>query len=76
MGKYFKKVRVYVFATSLFAITGYTGADPEVRFNDINASSNGQDFSRSTPDGLTQGVDRFSTYLPTRTFSFGVNFGF
>ena len=65
-----------VSATNLFTISGYTVADPEVRFNDINTSSNGQYFSRPTPDGLTQGTDRFSTYLPTRTFSLGVNFGF
>jgi iron complex outermembrane receptor protein len=58
-----KRVQVYAAANNLFTLTGYTGVDPEVRFND-----NG--------DGLVPGVDRRNTYLSTRTFSLGANFSF
>lgn len=61
--KYVKRVQVYAAANNLFTLTGYTGVDPEVRFND-----NG--------DGLVPGVDRRNTYLSTRTFSLGANFSF
>lgn len=76
-GKFFKKIRLYVSANNLFTITDYTGADPEVRYQDPGPISFGAFSSYGMiPNSLVNGIDRPSTYLPTRTFSFGLNLGF
>ena len=59
-----KSVRAFLSGHNLFTITGYTGADPEVRYVD-NLNNN----------PLAPGVDRRSTWVLTRSFTFGVNIG-
>lgn len=75
-GKLLSKLRVYVSATNLLTLTGYTGVDPEVRFNDLGSVDNGGNNLRNSPDGLVTGIDRRNNYFTTRTFSFGLNVGF
>jgi hypothetical protein len=59
-------IRLYLQATNLFVITGYSGLDPEVSYS-TNGSSNAYN--------LQAGLDDMS--LPqTRTFTFGVNIKF
>jgi iron complex outermembrane receptor protein len=52
---------------NLFVITGYTGADPEVRY---------ADFSTNPPNILAPGIDRRENWVLTRSFTLGVNLGF
>lgn len=59
-----KSVRAFVSGLNLFTITNYTGADPEVRYSD-NLNGN----------ILAPGIDRRSTWVLTRSFTFGVNIG-
>jgi iron complex outermembrane receptor protein len=56
--------RAFFTAHNLFTITGYTGADPEVRYSD-NLNGN----------ILAPGIDRRATWVLTRSFTFGVNLG-
>jgi TonB-linked SusC/RagA family outer membrane protein len=60
-----KSLRAFVTGHNLFTITGYTGADPEVRYSD-NLNGN----------ILAPGIDRRSTWVLTRSFTLGVNVGF
>jgi iron complex outermembrane receptor protein len=60
-----KSFRAFVTGHNLFTITGYTGADPEVRYSD-NLNGN----------ILAPGIDRRSTWVLTRSFTLGVNVGF
>ncbi len=57
------KARLYLSGQNLFYITDYTGADPEVRFDDAG-------------DILAPGIDRRNTWARTRTFVFGANISF
>jgi TonB-linked SusC/RagA family outer membrane protein len=59
-----KSFRAFVTGHNLFTITGYTGADPEVRYVD-NLNGN----------ILAPGIDRRSTWVLTRSFTIGVNVG-
>ena len=59
-----KSFRAFVTGHNLFTITGYTGADPEVRYVD-NLNGN----------ILAPGIDRRSTWVLTRSFTVGVNVG-
>jgi TonB-linked SusC/RagA family outer membrane protein len=59
----FRNVRAFLTGRNLFVITGYTGADPEVRYSD-----NG--------NILAPGIDRRGTWVLTRSFTLGVNVGF
>lgn len=68
-GSYFNKIRIYVSGQNLATFTRYTGIDPEVRFID---DPDGDGFG----DPLAPGIERRSTYLTTRSFTFGVNLGF
>jgi iron complex outermembrane receptor protein len=52
-----EKVRVYFTGENLFVLTGYSGTDPEVNNNGLDAP----------------GIDRFNYYPRPRTFSFGLN---
>ncbi|MEO7767261.1 MAG: SusC/RagA family TonB-linked outer membrane protein, partial [Ferruginibacter sp.] len=55
-----RNFRAFVSGHNLFTITGYTGADPEVRYSDkfdINSS----------PNILAPGVDRRATWVLTRS---------
>ncbi|MDQ6814453.1 MAG: SusC/RagA family TonB-linked outer membrane protein [Bacteroidota bacterium] len=58
-----RNVRAFLTGRNLFTITGYTGADPEVRYSD-----NG--------NILAPGIDRRGTWVLTRSFTLGVNVGF
>lgn len=69
------KLRLFVSGQNLFTITGYTGVDPEVRYQDQNDADNGGRRSDQT-DPLSPGIERRSTYFTTRTFTFGINLGF
>ena len=60
-----RSFRAFFTGHNLFTITGYTGADPEVRYSD-NLNGN----------ILAPGIDRRSTWVLTRSFTFGVNLGF
>lgn len=59
-----KSFRAFITGHNLFTITGYTGADPEVRYTD-NLNGN----------ILAPGIDRRSTWVLTRSFTLGVNLG-
>jgi TonB-dependent starch-binding outer membrane protein SusC len=60
------KVRLYVTGQNLFMITGYKGADPEVRYVDTEDNNN----------PLSAGIDRRNTWVRTRTLTLGLNLGF
>jgi len=62
-----RSVRAFISGHNLFTITGYTGADPEVRYSDNLTSP---------PNILAPGIDRRGTWVLTRSFTFGVNVGF
>lgn len=63
----FRNLRLYVTGYNLFVITGYTGADPEVRY---------QDQSTTPPNILAPGIDRRENWVLTRSFTLGANVGF
>lgn len=56
-------LRVYLQATNLFTITGYSGMTPEIGLQNYSSSNRNLDI----------GVDR-GIYPPSRTFTLGVNF--
>lgn len=56
----FSKLRIYATGNNLVTFTGYSGADPEPRFQGNSGI-------------LAPGYDRLGDYLPTRSFSFGIN---
>lgn len=58
-----RNVRAYLSGRNLFTITGYTGADPEVRYTDGG-------------NILAPGIDRRATWVLTRSVTFGLNIGF
>lgn len=59
-----RSIRAYISGRNLFTITGYTGADPEVRYSD-NLNNN----------ILAPGIDRRATWVLTRSFTLGVSIG-
>ena len=59
----FRSVRIYLTGQNLFTITKYTGVDPEVRYVDGT-------------NVLAPGIDRRETWVYTRSFTLGLNFGF
>ena len=61
-----KSARIFISGLNLFTITGYTGADPEVRYSDNLTNP---------PNILAPGIDRRATWVLTRSFTFGVNIG-
>ena len=63
-------LRLYVSGNNLFTITDYTGSDPEVRYKDVRYIGD------QYPDILTPGIDRRTTYFPTKTYTVGVNINF
>jgi TonB-dependent starch-binding outer membrane protein SusC len=63
-------VRLYITATNLLTITGFSGTDPELGLNYFPADPNAE-----TTDG--PGVEpNFSYYPGTRSFTFGINANF
>ena len=61
-----RSLRAYISGHNLFTITGYTGADPEVRYSD----------NLTVPANiLAPGIDRRATWVLTRSFTFGINLG-
>jgi len=66
-----RSIRAFFSGHNLFTITGYTGADPEVRYSDQIGSLVG-----TTSNILAPGIDRRTTWVLTRSFTFGVNLGF
>jgi len=74
-GSAFRNIRVYVSGQNLLTITGYSGADPEVRYFDAGAITEGNRNQSFTGNSLFPGVDRRVTYPPTRTYTVGVNIG-
>ena len=58
-----RNVRAFVSGHNLFTITGYTGADPEVRYQDGGAI-------------LAPGIDRRASWVLTRSVTLGINVGF
>lgn len=58
-----RSIKAFLSGHNLFTITGYTGADPEVRYNDGG-------------NILAPGIDRRATWVLTRSVTLGVNIGF
>ena len=73
--KIIRSIRVYVTGQNLFTITKYKGADPEVRYFDPQNNGEGRRGNSFSGNGLFPGMDRFITFPPTRTFTFGLNLG-
>jgi iron complex outermembrane receptor protein len=71
----FKSLRMFVSGQNLFVITKYKGIDPEPVLLDYGSTDNGA-FQATTPDPLAPGVDRRNNYFSSRTYTFGVSFGF
>ncbi|PHS54349.1 MAG: SusC/RagA family TonB-linked outer membrane protein [Lutibacter sp.] len=69
--KYFKSIKVSLSGQNVFTITNYTGNDPEPALQDFGGASNG-DFTLSTPDPLSPGIDRRNNYFNARKVSLGV----
>ena len=63
----FRNLRMFITGYNLFVITGYTGADPEVRYADQSVFP---------PNILAPGIDRRENWVMTRSFTLGVNLGF
>lgn len=57
-----KSLRAFITGNNLMTITNYTGADPEVRWQDGG-------------NILAPGIDRRATWVMTRSFSIGINIG-
>ncbi|GIV35900.1 MAG: hypothetical protein KatS3mg032_0279 [Cyclobacteriaceae bacterium] len=68
-----RNIRAFISGQNLFVITGYTGVDPEVRYFDVNDSDNGG--RPGSPDPLSPGIERRSTYFTTRIITVGINIG-
>ncbi|MGE5419325.1 MAG: SusC/RagA family TonB-linked outer membrane protein [Chloroflexota bacterium] len=62
----FKKIRLYLAGNNLFYITGYTGVDPNPRYQDTENLG-----TLNSP--LVPGVDRRNTWFRTRSFTLGAN---
>ncbi len=75
-GSAFRNLRLYVTGQNIFTITGYSGSDPEVRYYDPGPTTEGNRQNQYGGNILAPGIDRRVTYLPTRTYTFGVNLGF
>jgi len=69
-------IRLYATGQNLLTFTGYKGSDPEVRYFDPPNNGEGRRGNSFSGNGLFPGVDRFITFPPTRTFTFGLNLGF
>lgn len=72
----FDNIRFYVNARNLFYITGYSGADPSVRYQDFGNTSNGGQINTTNGNPLAPGIDRRNNYFRTRSFTVGATFGF
>jgi iron complex outermembrane receptor protein len=68
-GASFKSIRAYFTGQNLFVITGYTGVDPEVRYEDPATPP-------TPPNTLAPGIDRRETWVRTRSFTLGCNLKF
>jgi TonB-linked SusC/RagA family outer membrane protein len=58
-----RSLKIFLTGQNLFTITDYTGVDPEVRYVDGT-------------NVLAPGIDRRETWVYTRAFTLGLNFGF
>ncbi len=58
--RFFQNLRVYLTGNNLVTLTGYSGADPEPRYEGNTGL-------------LAPGLDRLGDYFPTRSFVFGLN---
>lgn len=72
----FNSLRIFVNAQNLATFTAYKGADPDVRYYDPANNSEGRRGNSFGGDPLFPGVDRYITFLPTRTVSMGINLEF
>ncbi len=72
----FRSIRLFATGQNLITITGYEGADPEVRYFDPPYSGEGRRINSFTGNGLFPGIDRYTTFPPTRIYTVGVNLGF
>jgi TonB-linked SusC/RagA family outer membrane protein len=68
-GSVFNKIRLYLAGNNLFYISGYTGTDPNPRYEDSD-SYYGTYWGTAT---LIPGVDRRDTWPRTRSVTFGAN---
>ena len=65
-----QSLRVFLNAQHLFTLTRYAGVDPEVRYGPLSSTGFGDHYSDANI--LSWGIDWRNTYLPARTFTFGV----
>ncbi|MCR9250417.1 MAG: TonB-dependent receptor plug domain-containing protein [bacterium] len=70
----FDNISVNFTANNLFTISGYQGNDPEVRFTD-NSTGPNPSFSRVNNFSIG-GFDRIESWLPSRSYSLGINLSF
>ena len=74
-GSTIRGLRFFLSGNNIFTVTGYSGSDPEVRYADVGPIQDGDTRATFSPGEniLVPGVDRRVTYLPTRSFTLGVN---
>ena len=72
----FNSMRIFMNAQNLATFTAYKGADPDIRYFDPSYNGEGRRGNSFGGDTLFPGIDRYITFLPTRTFSLGINLEF
>lgn len=68
-------ITAYLTVENAFTITKYTGLNPEPVLEDVGPVDSGARI-RTEADPLVMGIDRRLSYLPARTFIFGLKFIF
>jgi len=68
-----RRLMLYLTVQNAFVITGYSGLDPEPVLEDQGPFDNGSYLGN--PDVLAPGIDRRSSYFPSRTFTVGLSIG-
>lgn len=67
------RLRVYASGNNLHTFTGYSGVNPQVRYEDENL---GQSETGSTGGALAPGIERRIEWFTARSFSLGVDLSF
>lgn len=68
-------LEIFLGAQNLFTISGYTGGDPEVRYQNSNYSRNGK-LEEGSFEALASGLSNENTYLHTQMWKFGFRLQF
>jgi iron complex outermembrane receptor protein len=67
------RLRVYASGNNLHTFTGYSGVNPQVRYEDENL---GQSETGSTGGALAPGIERRIEWYTARSFSLGIDLSF